>query len=116
MQIKRRVTDFESFDIYTAEEAEKTEHLFTHCLGPGLIMSVKFRVLPKNLSQQVMLNGLLIGNRNHITGPGILSPLIRPSNNGLHVSTGEEVKLAFTHPPQPCRIVGYIEIIHVTDL
>lgn len=125
--IKRRVTDFESFDFNTASATDKTEYVFTKFLGPGLIKTIRFRVLPANhifpkptpidqaFRLRVLLNQLVIGARNHISGPGILSPLHTTSNAALHVPAGEGVKLLFTHPPNPCRISGYIEIIHVTD-
>lgn len=126
-KIKRRVTDFESFDFNTASATDQTEHVFTKSLGPGLIKTIRFRVLPANhifpkptpidqaFRLRVLLNQLVIGARNHISGPGILSPL-HTSTNAAHVRTGEGVKLLFTHPPDPCRISGYIEIIHLTDL
>lgn len=125
-QIKRRVTDFESFDFNTASATDQTEHVFTKSLGPGLIRAIHFRVLPANhifpkptpidqaFRLRVLLNQLVIGARNHISGPGILSPL-RPASDALHVKAGEGVKLVFTHPPNPFRISGYIELIHLTD-
>lgn len=124
--IKRRVTDIESFDIYTTAATDQTEYKFHHFLGSGLITAIHFRVLPADhitpqptridlaFRLRVLLHSLVIGNRNHITGPGILSSFW--PRRELHVRAGEEVKFLFTHPPEPFRISGYIEIIHLTDL
>lgn len=123
---RRRVTDFESFDFNTASATDQTEHVFTKPLGSGVIRAIHFRVLPANhifpkparidqaFRLRVLLNQLVIGVHNHISGPGILSPL-RPASDALHVQSGEGVKLRFTHPPEPCRISGYIELIHLID-
>lgn len=128
MQSKRRVTDFESFDFNTSSDTDHTEYTFTKLLGPGLIKAILFEVLPvfdelyqpvpldRTFRLRVLLNQLVIGARNHISGPGILSPL-QPASDALHVKAGEGVKLLFTHPPDStCRIFGYIELIHLTDL
>lgn len=124
-QIKRRVTDFESFDTATFKSDkfrqvdDQRKELTFDFIGPAIIRAIQFRMWINDIAEpsntnRLLLQRLVLGERNHINGPGILAPF-KPSTE-LHVCAGEQVILGFSHPPHPCRIVGYLEVLRLSPL